>query len=1353
MLFCAGLPVKALAQGLSNRGKEFWVGYGLHQFMEQPGATNAQEMVLYFSAEEAATVTVTIKGRTATLVKEYKVPANTVIVSDRMPKNGGPTDCRLYDYSPSFGGTGGDGLFHVSIHIESDVPIVAYAHIYGVASSGATMLMPVASWGYSYISLNSKQEYAANCFSFAYLVAYHDSTVVEIRPSVLTRDGHPAGVTFNVTMQKGDIYQVVGANIDAERGYELTGTTVKSVANVAGDCYTVGFFSGSSRTANPCSAGSAGGDNDMQQCFPYEAWGKRYYTAPTSSSNAATSFMKNMYKVVVKDDATVVKRNGQQLSNYDAASKSYYFESNTADYIEADKAVVLAQFISGGCLGAGPDGDPEMMYLSSVEQGIKRTGFYRNTEEGINVNYLTLIIHKSGLPSLQIDGSKTFSHVYTHPQNADYRVVVNRWLSAKSQCIVSSDSAFTAVTYGLGFRESYGYNAGTMINNLNALLRIHNVEDTAQSHVYTCTGTPVNLSVLMAYTPDRLEWLLSQVTGIHPAVDIDQVNPVPSGTVFYNGITYFKYELPGIYTFDTTGIWDVPIRSSDPAIDNCRHAELFLTSVTVKGPPFPVVNIQHTGCMADSVYFKGGAASADVSIARWKWGFDDGTTDDTVAVAKLYKSKGAHDVTVKVVSSVGCVADTLVKVTVDTLPVVKVAVADTSVCAGEPVVMHGAVQGGGSVAVKNWYWNMGNGTTATGEKPDAVMYSRSGTYIVKLQGSASDACRSDTATQLIVVHAAPDLSFNWPDTCLGKEGIVKFINHTTVSGGELIAAHAWNFGDAQATAANPDTADVASPEHSYTKYEKYKIYYKATTENGCMADTTAEAVFKIKPQFTFQALPAVCERTDAAVSVAKAVVVNGVPGTGIYKGPGVSAQGDFNAVLAGAGLHKVWYVFTTASGCIDSVAAAIEVYPSPHASFTAPEEVCAGAVFSISDQSAISSGAIASLNWQLGDGSTTTNAAAAVFDKKYRTPGDYTITLTAKSEKGCFSADTSVQVHVRPLPVAGFEAPAVICMPGGRALFTNTTTVADGTPVTYVWHFSDDNSSSSTISPEHTYAAAGTYTVTLKASSALGCADSTSATVSGFYSQPVAAFTVAPETVCQGSGNQFTDASTAAGSTITAWSWSFGDGTRTATRNAEKQYAVAGPFTATLVVTSAEGCVSDTARRAITVYVQPRIDAGPSFTVNEGEAVVFQPAVNDSLQVTFLWSPATLLNNPALLRPTYIAADDQVFTLTATGKEGGCKASDQLSVTVLKPVIIPNAFTPNGDGVHDTWNVTHLSLYPGCTVNVFNRYGQSVYSAVGYAVPWNGVSNGNPLPAGTYYYIIDFKNGSPRQTGAVTIIR
>lgn len=84
---------------------------------------------------------------------------------------------------------------------------------------------------------------------------------------------------------------------------------------------------------------------------------------------------------------------------------------------------------------------------------------------------------------------------------------------------------------------------------------------------------------------------------------------------------------------------------------------------------------------------------------------------------------------------------------------------------------------------------------------------------------------------------------------------------------------------------------------------------------------------------------------------------------------------------------------------------------------------------------------------------------------------------------------------------------------------------------------------------------------------------------------------------------------------------------------------------------------------------------------------------------------------------------------------------------------IPNTFTPNGDGVNDNWELDGLVAYPQAEVQVFNRYGQQVYYSRGYSVPWDGTYKGSPLPAGTYYYIINLGNNVCRiLSGYVAIL-
>jgi gliding motility-associated-like protein len=92
-----------------------------------------------------------------------------------------------------------------------------------------------------------------------------------------------------------------------------------------------------------------------------------------------------------------------------------------------------------------------------------------------------------------------------------------------------------------------------------------------------------------------------------------------------------------------------------------------------------------------------------------------------------------------------------------------------------------------------------------------------------------------------------------------------------------------------------------------------------------------------------------------------------------------------------------------------------------------------------------------------------------------------------------------------------------------------------------------------------------------------------------------------------------------------------------------------------------------------------------------------------------------------------------------------------LSKTCLN---IPNAISPNHDGFNDVWNIGLTELYPNLEIKIFNRWGEIVWrSEKGYPHPWDGTSNGSPLPVDSYHYIIDLHNGSKPTLGSVTILR
>ncbi len=447
LLLALLLPAFSFSQ-YTNRGTDFWVPFPANQL-----ATNAKMKVYISTLSTAANAVV----ETGTFVRTYAIAPNTTVASENIPITAQTTTEGLH--------------LAKAIHVSSDVPVAVYVHFYGSASSGSTMLLPSPALGSEHRVLNITQNYGANSFSFFSVVAIRDSTDVEINPAQNTQNGwtpnggsQPNG-SYLVHLKKGDVYQVLASSQTAD----LTGSIVKSVANDVGKVNAVAVFGGSTRTSLiSTSCTSSGGDFIIGQVFPIQLWSTKFATAPFSNSIIASGLTTSVFRVMVKDPTTVVKRNGVTLTNL-FASGYYQFESNTADVITSDKPVLVAQYMTGACTGLG---DPEMIYISPLSEAIARTGFYRTSLESISANYLTLIIPAAGVASLKITDAGNLTapdYSYVHPNLPGYQVVVKRWTAANAQVKVESNYAFVGTTYGLGSVESYGYNIGAQFDSTNLL--------------------------------------------------------------------------------------------------------------------------------------------------------------------------------------------------------------------------------------------------------------------------------------------------------------------------------------------------------------------------------------------------------------------------------------------------------------------------------------------------------------------------------------------------------------------------------------------------------------------------------------------------------------------------------------------------------------------------------------------------------------------------------------------------------------------------------------------------------------------------------------------------------------------
>lgn len=1436
------------AQDFSNKGKDFWVGYGYHVRMKQPangGNVNDQEMKLYFATDGPTNIRVSIPGIGWTRTYSTTSTSPNIIISDLIPKSpftGG--DVRLLDESQSPEQKG--------IHITSDREIVAYAHIYNSSVSGATILFPTNTLGKEYYSINYKNvsnEQDSNPW-FYVIATDTGTTTVQIIPSANTIF-RQAGDTIIVNLQQGEVYNIMGDLLlqsNALNFVDLTGSKIKSIASGSGGCKRIAVFSGSGKINISCGSNNTSADNYMVQCFPKDAWGKKFLTAPTKSLN------NNIYRICVQDPTTTVTVNNLPIT-VPLVNNFYYELSQTSipQKIEANQPIMVAQYItSQGACGNPPSnsnpGDPEVIYLSPVEQNISKVIWNATPNFQITQHYYNVIITNRGtaISSFRLDGNVVPpSNFIVHPQDPSFSYLISTSSLTAGVHTISSDSGFNAIAYGFGSAESYGYNAGTNIKDLYNFLQPLNPYNLTNVP-NACTGSPFYYSATFPFQVTSIKWDFRNNAFQIPNNTVTINNPVSDSTYQIGGRQVWRYKLQNPYTITQSNSnpgYPVTLTLGTTTSEGCGNLVERDFYLVVNDPPAAKIGIIHNGCISDSVYFKDSTNyQTGVYSYKWYWDFGDGTKDSVRNPVHRYLNADTFTVKFAMISNQGCLSDTITRrIIVNPKPAASFTLASAPYCKDQNILItNTSTISSGNII--RWNWNMGDGNSYNYNNGNPFNHSfDSGSYIIKLALTSDKGCLSDTAFNTILVRPTPLAGFINPQLCLFD--VSAYFTDTSKGYGSVISNWQWNFDDPASGSLN--TSTLQNPQHDYgtigvknaelivtTNYgckdtviqtffvnggnpiprvkllntgvicanstvaikdsstvtpgnvikieifwdtvnapnvfetdnapivgkvynhsyplfnfpatKIYHVKYRAYSGANCFNDTYLDLTINAVPLLQFNLIRDTCLYIDS-FRITQASEINGLSGSFVYSGLGVSSSGFINPSIIGVGTDTIKYTYTTNAGCIDSIKQSIRILNPPIANFGFTKPNCVGTNVTFTDSSSTSVGTINKWIWDFGDGTpilTATNNNPVTHS--YTSWGYYNVKLTVTNTSGCNSSVCIKQIKVSPYPVADFIFSDTACLPNATVYFRDNSSIADTTQsgFTYLWSFGENPSLASDTSriknPNHTYSNLGPFTVKLTVTSIAGCKTTISKTINGIYPRPDADFDFDKPSICVGENVSLTDQSNPATGTIAEWHWTFGDGSTSVIQNPNHTYNVAGAPQVKLYIVNSYGCYSDTASKPFIVYAYPVVNAGPDLPVFEGDFVVLQASAQGT-GMQYLWTDAIYLNNPNLLTPTCSLPGDvkeQIYTLTVTGI-GGCKASDEVKIFLLKKLNISNFFSPNGDGINDKWEINNLEYYPTSRVQIFARNGQMVFESKGYSKPWDGTLKGKPLPFDTYYYIIE----------------
>lgn len=823
------LLISVTARAQTNKGTEFWTAFLSHNAgVDDPD--RGASMILYITSDISTTGSVEIGG---SLLQNFSVTANQVTFI--------PIPASAFLQTSGTFPNGG-------IHITSAKPIAVYAHIYAANVSGATLLLPVSAMGKEYMSLNYTQLSNATASNPAYsqfaVIATEDNTTVSITPTADLLDGHRANVNFTMTLNKGVVYQGLSK-------VDLTGTTIQSISNSAGTCKKIAVFSGSTKIGIGCNTkGAFSSDNLFQQVYPTSTWGKNYIAAPLRSRPY------DVYRIILSDPNTSVTLNGSML-NLSNFVKGLYYEFNSRDVnvISADKPIQVVQYSPTqyeqlDCSIGGIDmGDPEMIYLSPIEQGLSHVTLYATGYYAIKQSYINVVMPTAGVSSFTLDGvsyassfvpiSNSSAYSYAQISVTSGPQATNNTAGSVSLGTHNLDASipFNAIVYGFGDHESYGYAAGTNLADQTEYVTLSDLNTHTVSQTSGCSNATYQVQVTIPFQTTNIVWK------IDGAIVLTDGNPQVKATSVKDNKTLYTYEYNAPVNLKA-GNHTIIATVFNPVADVCGSNQDVENDFLITDPPPVTFSAPAIDCYADSTAFKDSTVLVSgQTIKSWLWDFGDNTTSKVQNPLHKYAAPGNYDVRLTEVDNNGCSTVSAPK----TVHIVAKPIAGFNLsspdCAGQTITFTNTSSTSDGTITK-WAWNFGDGTivNAANGQNQTHTYTAMGDYTVKLAVTTADGCTSDTLVKTVTVHPLPVVDLVVPDVCLG-DVITNYINNSSIADHtENEFTYLWDFGDPNSTPANNQSTQK-TPQHVYSAVGPYTVKLTVTSKYGC--SSTAQKTFTV----------------------------------------------------------------------------------------------------------------------------------------------------------------------------------------------------------------------------------------------------------------------------------------------------------------------------------------------------------------------------------------------------------------------------------------------------------------------------------------------------------------------------
>jgi PKD repeat protein len=538
-----------------------------------------------------------------------------------------------------------------------------------------------------------------------------------------------------------------------------------------------------------------------------------------------------------------------------------------------------------------------------------------------------------------------------------------------------------------------------------------------------------------------------------------------------------------------------------------------------------------------------------------------------------------------------------------------------------------------------WNWSTaGNPNYANTQS--IVVTSTTSTQVFTVTLRDVRGCITKDTVWIAPTAPAPSLGIYGASACFGDSLRLK-ANATIASG--TVTNYFWQYGDA--TIYNTALSDTI--RKMYAAPGIYTIAVTATSNYGCTATKTQTVEAIPLPvsnfSFAFNCISGLMDFAPTTVS-SNPIFMNhwnfDMAATATLSAMGATVTQTYSYT---PGTYSVQLVAQSGAGCKDTVIKTVTVYPKNVSSFTTTANACLGDTISLANSSICNTGPC-SYSWDFGDG----QQSVALNPKHvYASANAFNIKLKVLNAQSCTDSVT-VPVVVNPKPVAAFTSNAPLCF-GKVSYFTNASSIATGSIVSYNWNLGNGTSSAST-NTSLTYTAAGNYLVSLTATSNLGCAATHSQNIV-ISPKPVAQYNVA--NACLGQVSAFNDNSIGTG---LSYVWDYGNTGGSTQANPTYMYPSIGSYSTSLVVTNGSGC-SDTSYVSTTVYAIPAPSLGTGTVATCGTSYT----LNAGPGASYFWQPQN-----ATTQQVFINASGN-YSVTVTDANG-CIGNAHVYIALNQPV-------------------------------------------------------------------------------------